>query len=208
MDPHSDSAHYFSPISPPLAAKRYARAHQLIAAEAGLQAPHRYVDLTDDVLESLNPDLIYIPGGHPPMVDLYKDVDLGRVLLWFADHQKPIAALCHGPTALLSAGLVRQPWAFAGRDMTVFSTAGEKLNEQRWGGKLLFYPADKLAAAGAVMHEGEVYMPNVLRDLPRNATDFELITGQNPYSADDVATFLTDALLRYCGPMDGAPTEL
>lgn len=86
-------------------------------------------------------------------VDLYKDPELGRILVHFLDAGKPITALCHGPVALLSAGLVRQPWPFAGRHLTVFSNAGEAVNEARWGGQLAFLPADAMAAAGGIMEE-------------------------------------------------------
>ena len=39
-------------------------------------------------------------------------------------------------------------------------------------------------------------MPNAMRDLQPNAST--VVTGQNPYSAPDVAQLLLDELLAYC----------
>lgn len=200
MDPHSDRAFYFDPLSPPHAAQLYKQAHDTVAAQPGLQTPHRFADMTNDVLDKMDFDAVFIPGGHPPMVDLWQDAELGRILVNFFDQRKTITAICHGPTALLSAGLARQPWIFEGRNMTVFSKAGELINEARWGGRLDFYPEDKLRAAGANVIEDTVYMPHVVRDLDTSdATVQSLVTGQNPFSAGDVASFQLDELLRECG---------
>ncbi len=56
------------------------------------------------------------------------------------DNNKPIAAVCHGPVALAAASLVRSPWPFAGKNMTVFSTPEEQIMEAVWGAKIGMYP--------------------------------------------------------------------
>jgi putative intracellular protease/amidase len=63
-------------------------------------------------------DAIIVPGGHGPVEDLYKDPDMGRVLIEADKADKVIAAVCHGPAALLAARDENGGWPFAGRKMT------------------------------------------------------------------------------------------
>jgi len=46
---------------------------------------------------------IKVVGGHGPMFDLAQDEDLARLLQDFYDKKKLIAAVCHGPAALVKA---------------------------------------------------------------------------------------------------------
>jgi putative intracellular protease/amidase len=46
---------------------------------------------------------MFIPGGHPPMVDLMQDPDVGEILRHFHEHAKPTAMLCHGPISVTAA---------------------------------------------------------------------------------------------------------
>ena len=45
-------------------------------------------------------DAMVVPGGHGPVEDLYKDPDMGRLLIEADRDSKLIAAVCHGPAAL------------------------------------------------------------------------------------------------------------
>ncbi len=45
---------------------------------------------------------IFVPGGHAPMEDLWKDASLGKILRHFHSKNQPTALICHGPIALLS----------------------------------------------------------------------------------------------------------
>ncbi|MGK0273199.1 MAG: putative intracellular protease/amidase [Cocleimonas sp.] len=143
-------------------------------------------------------DAIYVPGGHAPMNDLLKDKRMGKLLNHFHDTKKVTALVCHGPIALLSTmtqsedfvsalengkTAVSDPkWTYAGYKMTVFSNK-EELASQSWlgGGEMKFYPQDALKLAGGQYSESkELWNPNVVIDR-------ELITGQNPASAVEVA---------------------
>jgi protease I len=63
-------------------------------------------DTTADKVNVQDYDALFIPGGygpdkmrlHPPMVELVKE---------FHDARKIIAAICHGPQLLISAGVVK-----------------------------------------------------------------------------------------------------
>lgn len=150
-------------------------------------------------------DAIYVPGGHAPMTDLLTDKRMGALLNHFHDANKVTALVCHGPIALLStmttseafveamendgAGVADAEWIYAGYNMTVFSNK-EELASQSWlgGGEMKFYPQDALSMAGGLYSEAtELWNPNVV-------VDRELITGQNPASAVEVATLILDQL--------------
>lgn len=116
---------------------------------------------------------IFIPGGHAPLEDLSDCEALGRLLVEAACKQKPIAAICHGPAALLSAGHF-----FSGRRVTCFSKAEEEQEEpgqdNLLGGYVPFYLDEKLEERGIEVVTRAPWKPHVEVD--------ELVTGQNPMS--------------------------
>ena len=150
---------------------------------------------------------IFVPGGHAPMQDLLKDANLGKILRQFHDTGRPTALICHGPIALLSAlpdaagfhgalvkeddaaqGKLATSWPYAGYRMTVFSTAEERTVEPgQLGGKVAFYPAEALAAAGARVETAGKWHSEVVQDR-------ELITGQQPFSDDALSDLFIKAL--------------
>ena len=147
-----------------------------------------------------NFDAFFAPGGHAPMEDLMLDDQLGRILSAFHHAQKPTGLVCHGPIALLAtlpnndefvdalkAGRKAFPakdWIYAGYNMTVFSNSEEVAAEKGYldGGKMFFYPETALNAAGGN------YQRSANDWAVKVVVDRELITGQNPASANAVAT--------------------
>lgn len=130
-------------------------------------------------------DAVVMPGGHGPMADLYKDADLGRLLVAANRDGKIIAPFCHGPAGLLSATDDDGGFAFKGRRLTVFT------NEEELGGgtgeNTPWLVEDALKEKGAVVENGAAWSSNVVRDG-------NLITGQNPQSSEDVAKEVLAAL--------------
>ena len=130
-------------------------------------------------------DAVVMPGGHGPMADLYKDADLGRLLVAANRDGKIIAPFCHGPAGLLSATDDDGTFAFEGRCLTVFT------NEEELGGgtgeNTPWLVEDALKEKGAVIENGAAWSSNVVRDG-------NLITGQNPQSSEDVAKEVLAAL--------------
>lgn len=146
-------------------------------------------------------DAVYIPGGHAPMQDLVRSPALGRLLRHFHAESKPTALVCHGPAALLSAleqpaqfiqrletkaAAGKQPaWIYADYQMTVISNDEEEAAKGALnGGQMKFTPQTALERAGGKYSSAPNWNAKVVADR-------ELITGQNPASALDVA----DALL-------------
>jgi putative intracellular protease/amidase len=153
---------------------------------------------------------VFVPGGHPPMVDLMQDKDLSTILRHFHDRAQPTAMLCHGPVSLTAAMLdprgfrvamasgdekaarkAAKGWPYAGYKMTVFSNKEEQMVEDKViKGKLKFYAGDALTSAGAILSSNNgLFEANVVEDR-------ELITGQNPPSDHGVAELLVKALDR------------
>jgi putative intracellular protease/amidase len=130
---------------------------------------------------------LFIPGGHAPMIDLWPSVAVARIISHFWTTGRVVAAICHGPVTLASTSLLPGSWPFAGLNMTVFSKPAEIVNEAAWGAKLGFYPEDVLRALGGNVIEAPMYHPHVVRDG-------QLITGQNPASAELLAAALLEAL--------------
>jgi protease I len=51
-------------------------------------------------------DLLILPGGKAPAV-LREDERVQQIARWFMEAGKPVAAICHGPQILISAGVMR-----------------------------------------------------------------------------------------------------
>jgi protease I len=64
------------------------------------------VNATFDEIEPESYDALVIPGGRAPEY-LRLDEQVLAIVRYFADAQKPIAALCHGPQILTAAGVVK-----------------------------------------------------------------------------------------------------
>lgn len=146
--------------------------------ENGFSSPRKFSSIADDELKSYAG--VFIPGGHAPLSDLGDNPELGRILTHFHQQQKPTAALCHGPWAFLStkAG-PRGEFAYKGYKLTAWSDAEEKFMETMLRGEI-----DKvektLRENGADMQEG------VAKSLGSITVDREVVTGDNPMSADAI----------------------
>ncbi|MCC2660208.1 MAG: type 1 glutamine amidotransferase protein, partial [Arthrobacter sp.] len=167
---------------------------EAVGSEERAEDFRTYLDMIDVdlfaplVLADVDPsayDAVVLPGGHGPMADLYKDKDLGRILVEMNGAGKIIAPFCHGPAGLLSATDDDGAFAFAGRRLTVFANS-----EELGGGTGENTPwlvENKLREKGANVETGPDWASFVVRDG-------NLITGQNPQSSEDVAKEVIKAL--------------
>ena len=94
--------------------------------------------------------LLYIPGGKAP-AELRENEKVLSLVKQFASSGKPIAAICHGPQVLISAGLVQ------GKQMACFSEVKAELEEA--GGKFV----DE-----ALVEDGQFITARKPGDLPRH----------------------------------------
>jgi putative intracellular protease/amidase len=129
-------------------------------------------------------DAVFYPGGHGPMWDLAYDEDNAKLVIEFFDQGKPIAAVCHGPAALIRAAELR-PEILKGKKVTAFSNLEEKASMLI--DHIPFRLEDKLKELGALYHAATIPLAEKLEIEP------QLITGQNPASAKPAA----NALIHY-----------
>jgi putative intracellular protease/amidase len=130
-------------------------------------------------------DAIVIPGGHGPVEDLYKDPDVGRLLVQADRASQIIASVCHGPAAFLAAKDKNGQWPFAGRNMTSFSD--EEEIEFGTAENAPWLLASTLRKRGARYEKGPNWRPFVVKDS-------NLLTGQNPASTALLAEAVIAAL--------------
>lgn len=132
-------------------------------------------------------DAVFVVGGHGPLWDLARHPQMGRVLCEFADQGKPIAAVCHGPAALLAMEYCR-PGYLKGRRLTAFTNMEEFL--------VLRKDNIPYELETRLMESGVDFSHATLPFLAHVVLDENLITGQNPLSATPVAKTLIE-LIRF-----------
>jgi len=189
---------WFSEFSEPYAALRATGAEVSVASPRGGPAPvdpRGYPGQADiggvrDALEQLNAthsldrirhedfDALFFPGGHGPMFDLATDANTKALIAAFWAAGKPVAAVCHGPAALLDVKLPDGSTLLKGKRVTGF-TKGEDAVDALFA-FMPFSLQDRMTAEGA----------SFVEQPPRSVhveTDGLLVTGQNPASATATA---------------------
>lgn len=137
-----------------------------------------------DTANAADYDLIFVPGGHGPMEDLARCAGFGALVADFTRRGKPVAAVCHGPAALLPAIDGDGKWVFDGRRVTGFTNAEEA--QVGFADKANWLLEDRLVSAGGLFeHSGEPWATHVV-------VDENLYTGQNPASSLPLAQALID----------------
>ncbi len=131
-------------------------------------------------------DAVFIPGGHGPLVDLANDPRAAALIGDFTRQGKIIAAVCHGPAALLSVVASDGQALLRDRKATGFTNGEEtavKLDKV-----VPFLLEDRMRAAGAKFEHALV--PGACHIV----RDGDLLTGQNPASSEAVAKMLLTML--------------
>lgn len=131
-------------------------------------------------------DALFIPGGHGPMMDLSHDADLAALIGAFDRAGKIVAAICHGPAALLAATAADGQPFVKGRRLTGFTNGEETLAGLH--AVVPFLLETRLREAGGLFEHALLPMTGHV------VIDRNLITGQNPASSIAMAKALADAL--------------
>jgi protease I len=90
-----------------------------------IRGKHGYEVVADKALEEVDPqayDLLVLPGGKAPAT-LRKEAAAIAIAQDFMRSDKPVAAICHGPQILISAG------ALVGRRATCNRSVAEELKQ-------------------------------------------------------------------------------
>jgi putative intracellular protease/amidase len=139
-----------------------------------------------DSVKEAHFDAIFIPGGHGPMVDLANDATLHALVARHDAGGKLIAAVCHGPAALVNARRSSGEPFLKGRRATGFTNTEERLVGLT--DVVPFLLEDAMKSSGADFHSALVPM---FSHIERDAN---LLTGQNPHSSAAMAKEMAEAL--------------
>ena len=123
-------------------------------------------------------DVVLLPGGHGALWDIAGNKTVTQLLEAFNNSGKPIGATGHGVAGLLSVQNEQGALLVKGKRLTGFSN-----REELSTGLTPIVPflvADKFLLLGAMYSSGPAYVSYVV-------ADGNLITGQNPASAEEVA---------------------
>ena len=131
-------------------------------------------------------DAVFIPGGHGPMMDLVNDQKLQRLLAAFDRDGKMVAAVCHGPAALLNVRNAAGEPLVKGRKVTGFTNVEERL--------VMLHSVVPFLLEDALKERGANFESALLPFFSHVVRDENLITGQNPASSTKVAEELLAAL--------------
>ncbi|QET04593.1 MULTISPECIES: type 1 glutamine amidotransferase domain-containing protein [Cupriavidus] len=135
-------------------------------------------------VDVLDYDAIFFPGGLGPMVDIANNPEIQRAVERAWQGGKIVAAVCHGPAALLGAKLEDGTPLIKGRKLTSFSNAEEAGYAQA---DVPFLLESALREDGAEYSSADVWQEKVV-------VDGKLMTGQNPASGGPLAKAIVEAL--------------
>jgi PfpI family intracellular protease len=81
-----------------------------------------YVTMTLNEVDPKNYDILILPGGKGPSI-IRKEIKALEIARYFFDQNKLVAAICHGPQILISAGLLE------GRVVTGYKSIEKELKD-------------------------------------------------------------------------------
>ena len=143
--------------------------------------------LATATLDANNYHGVFIVGGKGAMFDLPKDKALQTIIADVYQQQGSVAAVCHGPAALVDVKLADGSYLIAGKTINGFTNKEETLFGKKWLKQFEFMLEDKLIERGGKFQSSNIMLSHV-------AVDERLITGQNPTSTTGVALELVKSL--------------
>lgn len=154
------------------------------------RAPRSLAQVLEDGLDDYL--AVFIPGGHGAMQGLHDSHDVRAVIDWALSADRFIITLCHGPAALLAAGLDRDTSPFAGYESCAFPDAldtGANLDIGYIPGPMPWLLAEGLRAQGLVV-VNEDMAGHVHRDRG-------LLTGDSPLAANALGKLAAATLVEH-----------
>lgn len=121
--------------------------------------------------------VIHFAGGHGAMWDFPNSTDIGRVSAAIYENGGVVAAVCHGPAALVNVTLSNGDYLVAGKEVAGFTNCEE--DEVGRTAIVPFLLETKLIERGATFKAAKNWAENVV-------VSDRLVTGQNPQSATAV----------------------
>lgn len=130
---------------------------------------------------------VYFVGGKGTMFDFPENKHIQALVNYFSEHNKVIAAVCHGPAALVNVRAKNGAYFAANKSISSFTNDEELFLIPRANELFPFLLQSKLEERGAEFVAGENYLSNVV-------VHGKLVTGQNPWSVWELAEETIKAL--------------
>ncbi|NJO43057.1 MAG: type 1 glutamine amidotransferase domain-containing protein [Cyanobacteria bacterium CRU_2_1] len=150
------------------------------AAQAELANTKKLADVSADDF-----DAVFYPGGHGPMWDMPANATSIALIEAFVKADKPVAAVCHAPVALINVRGKDGEYLVKGKRVTGFTN-----EEEEAVGLTVIVPfllEDRLKERGGIYSKTANWVPYV-------QVDGRLVTGQNPASSEPAAEELLKLL--------------
>jgi len=130
-------------------------------------------------------DAVFLPGGHGTMFDFPNNETLLSVLQQFAEEDKIIGSVCHGPAGLVNVTYKDGTPLVKGKKVSAFTDDEER--EMQMDKLMPFLLETELRKKGADFVKVENWAVHSIRDGI-------LVTGQNPQSSESTALKVVEAL--------------
>ncbi|SHE98683.1 Putative intracellular protease/amidase [Microbulbifer donghaiensis] len=143
--------------------------------------------LSLDGLKAEDYAAVFVVGGKGAMFDLPEDRNLQRLIAGIYERDGVVAAVCHGPAALVNVKLSDGSYLVSGRAVNGFTNAEERAFGKKWIEHFPFLLQDKLIERGGRFQHSDLMLGHV-------AADERLLTGQNPSSTPKLAEALVESL--------------
>ncbi|MFT3763882.1 MAG: type 1 glutamine amidotransferase domain-containing protein [Pseudoxanthomonas sp.] len=153
--------------------------------DAGFRRAIRATLKLDDV-DAGRYSAVFYAGGHGAMWDFPASPAVQRVTREIYEGGAIVAAVCHGPAALVNVKLGDGSYLVAGKRVSAFTDDEERA--VKLDGVVPFLLAATLAQRGALHQPAANWTANTV-------VDGQLVTGQNPQSATGTAEAVRDLLL-------------
>lgn len=128
---------------------------------------------------------VFIPGGHGTMFDFPQDITLQKILQEFAESNKVIASVCHGPAAFIGVNYSDGTPIVKGKTITSFTDEEEKII--KLDSVVPFLLETKFKELGAKFVAAEPFTDHI-------EEDGNILTGQNPMSSESLAKAVLSVL--------------
>ena len=153
--------------------------------------------LSDFVQSSVNDSTVtdyiavYLPGGHGAMLGLPDNQDLNQLIHWSHDRDMYLLAICHGPAALLAAGLDgdKNSFIYKGYKIAAFPDAVDEQTPM-----IGYMPGHMPWKFGEKLNNLGVTIINQEADNTCHV-DRKLISGASPLAANEFGKIAAKALL-------------
>ncbi|GEA12571.1 type 1 glutamine amidotransferase domain-containing protein [Alteromonas sp. KUL49] len=159
--------------------------------QAVLNDPQAMAMLNDTLstadVDARNYQGVFIVGGKGAMFDLPKDTALQSIIANVYQSEGSVAAVCHGPAALIDVKLDDGSYLVAGKAVNGFTNIEENLFASKWLSDFDFMLEDKLIERGGRFESSAMMLSHV-------TVDSRLVTGQNPSSTVAVAVALVESM--------------